>query len=106
MEKAPITNNSPDSCKEENEKNEQQNQTTEHVITHSPQGSPDLVLKSDIVKLEKKEPMNLEEFEKKRKVIEEQNRLRKQMLAKALAMRFAFNFPLNLYNFRSSITCV
>ena len=85
MEKAPIT--SPVNCQEENEKNDQQSHTAEQ-INHSPKGSPDLVLKSDVIKLEKKEPMNLEEFEKKRKVIEEQNRLRKQMLAKALAMRY------------------
>ncbi len=37
----------------------------------------------------KKDPVNLDEFEKKQKLIEEQNRLKKQMLAKALAMRFA-----------------
>ena len=36
----------------------------------------------------KKDPINLDEFEKKQKLIEEQNRLKKQMLAKALAMRF------------------
>ena len=35
----------------------------------------------------KKEPVNLDEFEKKQKLIEEQNRLKKQMLAKALALR-------------------
>lgn len=36
----------------------------------------------------KKDPVNLDEFEKKQKLIEEQNRLKKQMLAKALALRF------------------
>ncbi|XP_046652560.1 RAB6-interacting golgin-like isoform X2 [Daphnia pulicaria] len=35
----------------------------------------------------KKDPVNLDEFEKKQKLIEEQNRLKKQMLAKALALR-------------------
>lgn len=35
----------------------------------------------------KKDSINLDEFEKKQKLIEEQNRLKKQMLAKALAMR-------------------
>lgn len=41
---------------------------------------------------ENKETINLEEFEKKQKLIEEQNRLKKQMLAKELAMRFVNNF--------------
>lgn len=36
---------------------------------------------------DKKEPINLEEFEKKQKLIEEQNRLKKEMLGKALALR-------------------
>jgi len=36
---------------------------------------------------EKKDPINLEEFEKKQKLIEEQNRLKKELLGKALALR-------------------
>ncbi len=39
--------------------------------------------------LEKKEPINLDVFEKRQKLFEEQNRLKKQMLAKALAMRYS-----------------
>jgi len=36
---------------------------------------------------EKKESINLDEFEKKQKLIEEQNRLKKEILGKALALR-------------------
>lgn len=85
METAPIANN-PDNYKELNQKNDEPKHET-GSISHSPEGSPSLTLMSDMIKTEKKDPMNLEEFEKKRKAIEEQNRLRKQMLAKALAMR-------------------
>ena len=37
---------------------------------------------------EKKESINLDEFEKKQKLIEEQNRLKKEILGKALALRY------------------
>lgn len=37
---------------------------------------------------DKKDPVNLEEFEKRQNLIKEQNRLKKEMLGKALALRY------------------
>ena len=80
METVPIENNPPG---KDTERIEQK------VVLHSPHGSPSLTLSVDLLQNgEKKEPMNLDEFEKRQKLIEEQNRLKKEMLAKALALRF------------------
>jgi len=81
MEAVPLDNNSPS---KDTEKIEQK------VVLHSPHGSPSLTLSVDLLQNgEKKEPMNLDEFEKRQKLIEEQNRLKKEMLGKALALRYA-----------------
>jgi len=50
--------------------------------------SPAATLSVDLLQNgEKRDPVNLEEFEKKQKLIEEQNRVKKEMLGKALALR-------------------
>ena len=55
--------------------------------------SPAATLSVDLLQNgEKRDPVNLEEFEKKQKLIEEQNRVKKEMLGKALALRYVFVF--------------
>ena len=44
--------------------------------------------KAELSNGDKKETINLDEFEKRQKLIEEQNRLKKEMLGKALALRY------------------
>lgn len=86
MESVPLGNDTE--CKEELNNDEQE--VNQHEI-HPPRSqSPNFTLDVDLLQNGgKKEIVNLDEFEKKQKLIEEQNRLKKQMLAKALAMRFA-----------------
>lgn len=43
---------------------------------------------SDLTNGAKKEPINLDEFDRRQKLIEEQNRLKKELLGKALALRY------------------
>lgn len=64
-------------------------QESNHCDDHPPASqSPNFTLDVDLLQNGgKKEIVNLDEFEKKQKLIEEQNRIKKQMLAKALAMR-------------------
>ncbi|XP_057368895.1 RAB6-interacting golgin-like [Daphnia carinata] len=64
-------------------------QDVNHQIDESPcSQSPNAVIPVDLLQNGgKKDLVNLDEFEKKQKLIEEQNRLKKQMLAKALALR-------------------
>ena len=86
METVPLENSTA-RCNKDTERIEQK------VILHSPHGSPSLTLSVDLFQNgEKKEPMNLDEFERKQKLIEEQNLLKKEMLGKALALRFKNNY--------------
>ncbi|KZS15156.1 Uncharacterized protein APZ42_019201 [Daphnia magna] len=64
-------------------------QDVNHQVDESPcSQSPNSALPVDLLQNGgKKNLVNLDEFEKKQKLIEEQNRLKKQMLAKALALR-------------------
>lgn len=84
METVPLGNDTE--CKEEVINEEQE---INHSENHPPRSqSPNFTLDVDLLQNGgKKETVNLDEFEKKQKLIEEQNRLKKQMLAKALAMR-------------------
>jgi hypothetical protein len=80
METVPLDNNS---TSKDTDKLEQK------VVLLSPHESPSLTLSVDLLQNgEKKEPMNLDEFEKRQKLIEEQNRLKKEMLGKAFALRY------------------
>lgn len=75
-------------------KEEQTNLGTQDV-SHQVDGSPCLQSQNSALPVDllqnggKKSSTNLDEFEKKQKLIEEQNRLKKQMLGKALALRLA-----------------
>lgn len=88
METVPLDNNS---TSKDTDKLEQK------VVLHSPHESPSLTLSVDLLQNgEKKKPMNLDEFEKRQKLIEEQNRLKKEMLGKALALRYVIH-PFNSF---------
>lgn len=75
MDTVPLSSNNGDETKHE---------TAE--VPNSASSPTSLV--ADIPQIgEKKEKIDLDEFEKRQKHIEEQNRLKKEMLGKALALR-------------------
>lgn len=84
METVPLENDA--GCEQETSL---EKKNANHHEIDSPSQSPSFTLAVDLLQNGgKKEAVNLDEFEKKQKLIEEQNRLKKQMLAKTLAMRY------------------
>lgn len=82
METVPLENGT------EEEKDNNGNENSDHFENDASCTSNGSTLFVDLLQNGgKKEPVNLDEFEKKQKIIEEQNRLKKQMLAKTLALR-------------------